>query len=648
LAGVLITLLMLILGGIIGGLVYLDQTFQGKVYPNVSVQGIDVSNQTPQEIEQTLRQRYSTFVQQPIELSYNGQTWRPTLAELGGRFDFATSANQAYQSGRQNGLIGNLQQVAAIWQTGLDLPIKVEFDQNAMRNYVRKVTASLEQPPVDAQLVRDGVQVYTTAARNGRQVLVDETVQSLTESLYTLEPQKVVVRTRELAPRLFDAETNAAQQQIQQMLQAPIIMKIGDREIVWEIEDLTNMIDTARVEQESGRDQISVAINRYQIERRLKVIAAESKFDGTRPRVAWNDGSLRIITPGKSGIRLDESAAFELITKAFTSNERSIVLPLEDIGPPITEANLNTLGIQELVSVGRSDFSGSAPYRIHNIGAGMELLNGLLIAPGEEFSFNENIGQINAANGFVEGYAIIQNRTQLEFGGGICQDSTTLFRAAFWAGLPITERWGHSFYISWYDRYSLGSYGNGPGMDATIFTGGPDLKFVNDTGNWLLMQAWSNPSSGIAQIEFYGTKLNRTVELSRRIYDEKPAIAEPVFVADPKQPRGFVKQTDTARGGMSIDVFRVITTNGVRGEPELFRTVFKAWPNIFAVNPADFGPDGKPINNVLPPHMRQPEPPPPEPTPDPNAPPPDPSQPAPDPGQPAPTPDPGQPAPPTG
>ena len=284
-----------------------------------------------------------------------------------------------------------------------------------------------------------------------------------------------------------------------------------------------------------------------------------------------------------------------MVIAAVMGRDRTLELPMVPTDPPVTEANLHQLGIRELVSIGKSDFTGSAAYRVHNIGVGMQLLNGLLIAPGEEFSFNKNIGQINAANGFVEGAAIIQNRTQQEFGGGICQDSTTMFRAAFWAGLPITERWGHSFYISWYDKYALGPRGNGPGLDATIFTGGPDLKFINDTGAWLLIQAWSDPKTGVAQIELYGTKPNRTVDLTHKVYDHVPAPKEPVFVADPKVPRGTIKHTDKARGGMTIDVYRLVVENGVPRPPELFRTRFRPWPNIYTLNPADIGPDGKPL-----------------------------------------------------
>lgn len=169
-----------------------------------------------------------------------------------------------------------------------------------------------------------------------------------------------------------------------------------------------------------------------------------------------------------------------------------------------------------------------------------------------------------------------------------------MFRAAFWAGLPITERWGHSFYISWYDRYAFGPYGDGPGMDATIYTGALDLKFVNDTGNWLLIQAFTNGNT--AEVRMYGTDDGRTVTMrGPTIRDRIPAPTEPVYVAEPSRPRGSPRQSDTARGGMTIDFTRVIERDGQIIEERTFQTRFRPWPDIFEVNPADLGPDGKPI-----------------------------------------------------
>jgi vancomycin resistance protein YoaR len=591
----LLILLIVVLLVIGGGLYYLDRSYQGKIYPNVSIQGLPIGEMTPDTAQAALRGQYEDFLRQPVTLTFGDRTWRPTPAEIGIDFDFKGAVDQAYRAGRRNGMIENVQEVAAIWQNGLDLPLRVTFDQNAMQRYIAGLRPQLESAPADAQLRLDGLKVQTQPSHTGRQILVDETVQDLTAALRAFKPGTVAVRTRVLPPRLDDVAVAAARAQIEGMLQGPLTLKVEKKEYTWPPEEIALMLQIARVPKEATTDRIDVALNQYQVDRRMRQIADETGRGSVNPRVDWNDGDLKITRPGKPGLRLNEAKARDLIMASITGQERVLALPVHEVEPQVTEANLHDLGINELVAVGQSDFTGSADYRIHNVGVGMNILNGILLAPGEEFSFDENVGSIDEQNGFVQGYAIIQNRTQLEFGGGICQDSTTMFRAAFWAGLPITERWGHSFYISWYDKYGLGPYGKGPGLDATIFTGGPDLKFINDTGHWLLIQSSSNPKTGLAQVAFYGTMPNRQIELTQRVYDRLPAIANPVYVADPKQPRGVIKQTDHARGGMTIDVYRTIVQNGVRHKPELFRTKFKPWPNIYAVNPADMGPDGKPL-----------------------------------------------------
>ena len=589
-----LAVIMLVLLGIAGGITSVYRSYEGRIYPNVSIQGIAVGEMTPEQAESALRLRYAAFLRQPVVITYGDRQWTPTLDELGMTFDFRGAVDAAYNAGRGHGVIDDARQIAAIWQHGLDVPLHVSYDETRAQAYLMQLAREIERAPADAQVRLNGAQVAIVGAVIGRQVLVDATLAQVSQQLQAFVPTTIPLQTREIPPRLDDATVAAARAQIETMLQGPLTLRVGKNEYEWTVADLADMIIINRVPSAEG-DRIAVTLDQDMIARRIRQIADETEKPGTRPRVAWNNGDLKIVKPGKPGLRLDEARARDMVIAAAMGRDRTLDLPMVPTDPPVTEANLHQLGIRELVSIGKSDFTGSAAYRVHNIGVGMQLLNGLLIAPGEEFSFNKNIGQINAANGFVEGAAIIQNRTQQEFGGGICQDSTTMFRAAFWAGLPITERWGHSFYISWYDKYALGPRGNGPGLDATIFTGGPDLKFVNDTGAWLLIQAWSNPKTGVAQIELYGTKPNRTVDLTHKVYDHVPAPTEPVFVADPKVPRGTIKHTDKARGGMTIDVYRLVVENGAPRPPELFRTRFRPWPNIYTLNPADIGPDGKPL-----------------------------------------------------
>ncbi|HYF64524.1 MAG TPA: VanW family protein, partial [Herpetosiphonaceae bacterium] len=350
------------------------------------------------------------------------------------------------------------------------------------------------------------------------------------------------------------------------------------------------------------------------------------------PRVAFNDGNLTIIREGVSGQRLDEAASASRITEQATQGvTRTIELVVNEVSPDVTPENLNSLGIVEAVGVGKSSFQGSAAYRITNIEAGSNLLDGILIKPGEEFSFNDNVGTIDETNGFVKGLAIVNNRTQEEWGGGICQDSTTLFRAAFHAGLPITERHEHSFRISWYEVYE--PYG----MDAAIYTGYLDFRFVNDTGNWLLLNTFVNRQTATVTYVLYGTKPNREVVLDGPyVTEEFPTPTEPRFVADEKIPVGTFKQTDTARGGMNITVYRNIIQDGKVIIHEPFYTSFKPWPDIFTHHPlTPLPPKGcKPTQAcAAPPPARTPEPAPPPPS--------EPAPPAPEPtAEPAPPPPP--------
>ena len=592
----LTALFLLVIGGIGGALYLFDRSYAGKIYPNVAIRGVSVGEMTPAEARQALEARFSPFLAQPLTLTYGNQIWTPTVSEIGVQLEIDSAISSAYAAGREGGLFGNLREVAAVWQNGLELPLHVTINQDAMQRYLVGHATGVDQPAVDARLELEGTLINVRPSVFGQQLMMDDTLQEITAALQDLSPQQIALRTRQLQPRLNDGAVQAAQQQIFHILAGPMTLDAGDQSFTWSLDDLARLVRVERVTDGDG-DALTVNLDADQIRQKITAIADATEQKSANPRVSWNGGDLQIIREGKSGKRVDVARAVDLVTAAFkdSGSQRVLTLPFADLPSPITQANLNQLGIDQLLSVGQSDFTGSAAYRITNIKAGMALLQGVLLAPGEEFSFNNTVGNINAANGFVEGYAIIRNRTQLEWGGGICQDSTTVFRAAFWAGLPITERWGHSFYISWYNKYAFGSYGNGPGMDATIFTGGPDFKFLNDTGHWLLIQTSVDTARTLAEVRIYGTDTGRQVLLDGpTTTDRVSAPSEPVYVAEPKIRPGTRHQSDTARGGMQINFTRIVKQNGQVIDQEKFVTKFRPWPNIFEMNPADLGPDGKP------------------------------------------------------
>lgn len=588
---------LVLLIAVLVSILFSTQTyFAERIYPNITIRGVAVSEQTPDETEEALRAHYAPFLEQPLTITYGDQVWTPSLHELGVQVDFDTAIHQAMGIGHQGGFFDDMKILIAVWLQGREIPLPLVIDEHTLQQYLKSIARDVDQPAIDASLRLVAQHSETEVSIPGRQIKINEMIQDMVAALQTMQPQHVPVRTRLLMPLLDDVDAQHAQRLITTMVQAPLTLNAQDQSWEWSVEDLARMVRIHRTPKANGvGDDLAVTLDPFLVRKRIHEIADATATGRVYPRLAWNGGDLTIIQPGEPGIRVDEAKAEQAILDAVSTSNRQVEIPFRTADPLVTEDTLDELGIVDLLGVGKSDFSGSEDYRITNIIAGMNLLHGMLIAPGEEFSFNRAIGAINADNGFVEGYAIVQDRTQLEWGGGICQDSTTLFRAVFWAGLPITERWGHLFYISWYDQYGYGPYGNGPGMDATIFTGGPDLKFVNDTGHWLLLQTHVDTSIALAEIAIYGTSDGRVVSLEGpEIENWKPAPDEPVYIANPDIPPGSRYHSDSARGGMDVSFVRIIERDGKEIQRSEFVTKFKPWPNIYEVNPADLGPDGKP------------------------------------------------------
>jgi vancomycin resistance protein YoaR len=548
--------------------------------PGVSVQGEAVSGRSGDMIRADLSRRYAAFLSQPLTLVYAGQAWQPSLADLGLQLDMADLAQRAVAAGRQGDPLTRLRDLWAIYQHGLDIAPTVVADQRVLQGYLLRIAPDVEQPPQDAALSIAAAKVVGTPSAPGVQLLVDATANDVLLAAQGLQPRSIAIRTRALAPLVGDTALVKAQSRAVDLLQSPIELTRGDQRWVWPPEKLAELLQVAV---KSGG--LDVGVNHDLLAQAVEGLAQLVDTGTAEPRLRFGGGQLRIAQEGKPGWRLKQDEASAAITKLLLSSQpttRTLALPVEQLTPKITKDTLGGLGIKELVGEGLSSFAGSAQYRITNIKAGAARMDGVLIAPGEEFSFNTQLGEVDTANGFVEGYAIIGNRTQLEWGGGVCQDSTTVFRAAFWAGLPITERHAHAFYISWYDEFGLGPQGSGQGMDASIYTGVNDLKFVNDTGNWLLMQAEVDEVNQVLAVRLYGTKPGREVRLDGpAISNEVRAPSEPVYIDDSSLPAGSVHQSDTARGGRDITVERVITKGGAEISRDSFFTRFRAWPNIF-------------------------------------------------------------------
>lgn len=224
------------------------------------------------------------------------------------------------------------------------------------------------------------------------------------------------------------------------------------------------------------------------------------------------DGRAARFAPHLDGQALDLYKSQRVIAAALFQTELEVTLPVIFTKPKIELSDLNSIGIGELVATGKSDFTGSSAARITNIVVGSSQYNGVIVMPGEEFSFTDNLGPVDAAHGFKPELVIKTvngaTGTVPEFGGGLCQVSTTAFRAAFFAGLPITARRNHSFAVRYYEWID-DDLPRAVGLDATIYSGVQDMKFINDTPGAILI--WTRVEGKRLYFDFYGTKDDREV-----------------------------------------------------------------------------------------------------------------------------------------
>ncbi len=253
----------------------------------------------------------------------------------------------------------------------------------------------------------------------------------------------------------------------------------------------------------------------------------------------------------------------------------TINLPVTTLKPKISTNDANNLGIKELIGTGTSLFQHSIASRIYNVELAASRLNGILIAPGEVFSFDKALGDVSAFTGYKQAYVISGGHTVLGDGGGVCQVSTTFFRAALSAGLPIVERHAHDYRVGYYEEDGP------PGIDATVYVPSVDLKIKNDTGYSILVQSVVDPDTLRLTFNFYGTDDGRKVTMTTPIVTNIIPAPPPLYTDDPDLPKGQIQQTDFAANGAHVSFSRTVTKNGVTLDNDTFVSNYQPWQAVF-------------------------------------------------------------------
>ncbi len=275
----------------------------------------------------------------------------------------------------------------------------------------------------------------------------------------------------------------------------------------------------------------------------------------------------------RRGYRMDVEAAVIAYRDAAFLGRTQFVIPVVITEPEPSVSDWYARGVRGLIGEGVSDFRGSSRSRVHNIRTGAAHLNGSWIPRGGTFSFNAAVGSIDEGRGYVESLVILGDTTEKGVGGGICQVSTTTFRAAFFAGLPVTERHPHSYQLHYYRPL---------GLDATIYQPARDLKFKNDTPGDILVQ--TQVQGHRLFVRLFGTP-DRSVEWSGPFISKRKPALKPREIVDETLAPGYRKQVDWAAAGLTAVITRKVYYDNGRVYDDIFKSVYRPWGDVFLVGP---------------------------------------------------------------
>jgi vancomycin resistance protein YoaR len=406
---------------------------------------------------------------------------------------------------------------------------------------------------------------------------------------------------REAKPTLKDSEEVA--QKVRAALGSPIQIYINPGEAKdakdpgpWQVSPdfIAGMISIKRADDADGTAHYDLSANVEPLKNFLNQLAPQLSVTPVNARFLFDDntGQLQVITDSVDGRSLDVDATMKQVQDTiFKKDDRRVALVFhKDIPKVSSQASAEQLGIKEQIVSATTFFYGSTAERRTNIQVAASRFQGLVIAPGEEFSFNKYLGDVTPETGFQTGLVIYGNQTIAGVGGGVCQVSTTVFQAAFFSGLPIRERYAHGYRVGYYESGTVFAngqkYNSGVGLDATVYSPIIDLKFVNDTPYYLLMESVYRANEQSLTFKFYSTSTGRVVS------KDGPTLGRPV----PHGPNryqetaglrpGEQRQVDFAVDGVDAHVYRTITQNGqVVVNHEDFYSHYLPWSAIFQVAP---------------------------------------------------------------
>ncbi len=555
--------------------------FLNRTHWGAQINGQDASRMTRAEVQQLVAKEANALLSRSVTLVSSEGSFTLTAAELGASVDIEKTVDLAFSVGRKGAFWADLKAQKEAAKAPINITPVITFDTGPANNILQNLANTLNHPARNAKLtLHNDLSVEVVPAQSGQTVDISASRDAIRRAILLRQQAPVNLVLYTTPPKIQDAET--ARAQLSALLSQPLVFTFEDRSWTLPPETLAEMLIQQETRDANGFGRISVSFNQAALATYFYDLALEIN---QRPIDAWlhldtTSWTLVPIIESQTGYTLNVQEAVDMTVDLLqTPFLHQLELPVLVDPPAVDMNNLEQLGITHLVGSATSYFKGSSVGRMQNIQVAASKFHGLVIPPGATFSFNEYLGDVSVENGFVESLIIAGDRTAVGMGGGVCQVSTTAFRAAFFTGLEIVERWAHGYRVSWYET------GSGPGLDATIYTPGVDLKFRNDTNSYILIQTKTDLDAGTLTFNFYGSPLNRTVVVSDPEESNKIPHGPPIYQDDPTLKPGEVKQVDWAKDGVDVTVYRTVTENGQVIHQDTIFSRYRPWQAVYKVGP---------------------------------------------------------------
>ena len=566
--------------------------YAGRIFPGVQVAGIPVGGLTVADARDKIESTLTYPLTGRLVLQYADKSWLLSPSQLGVMLDSESSSRAAFAIGRTGNLFNRLDLQLASRKKRVNLSPILIFDQRMTFTYLDQIATEINRPLEEPSIQIDGTTVRISPGISGLCLDHTASMANITSQIATLQDGLVQLVVQETHPVIInvDEQVELVKKLLGENLTLSMPSGQPDSQGPWIFtpEDLSKML-AFEVVQTNGSSLYQVSVKTEVLREYLTNLQPDLYLAPQNTRFMFNDDTrqLEVIKSATIGRDLNIEESIKTIQKQLMEGKHNIELVFNFTDPQITDSMTGEqLGITELVHSETSYFYGSSAERVQNIQAAASQFHGLLVAPGETFSMASALGDISLENGYAEALIIYGNQTIKGVGGGVCQVSTTLFRAAFFAGFPITERYAHAYRVSYYERVAGGAIDpNLAGLDATVYAPIVDLKFVNDTPYWLLMETYVYPGSSSITWKFYSTYDGRSVEWSTTGPVNTVEAPKPLYRENPDLPTGEVRQVDYSAQGADITVQRTVYKDGAIYFQDSFFTQYQPWQAVYEYGP---------------------------------------------------------------